>query len=242
MRILVYLLLVFNLLFALWHVLRLPGEFEAVDGEERAFGERLVLLAERPGVGREQVAVVFQGDQVLPQSRSAADLSASASACARIGNFANLTDLAQFAAGFASDVQYHVENESAPAPPLHRVFLTPLDDRSDAQGLLASARETIAGIGANIDTYLVVGGEFDNTVSLGLFSERSNALNVQRILSENGFDPQIAVESRSHQQFRLFVDWHEDSDFAKKTRDRVLISGLTLSVSENLCEMIAQQE
>jgi hypothetical protein len=241
MRFLVYLLLVSNLLFALWHMLRLPGEFEAVDVDEHASRERLVLLGEQRGMGRQEAAVVPESDQILSELISLAESSASASGCAQIGDFTNLTDLTQFAAGFAN-VQYHVRNDSVPLPPLHRVFLPPVEDRGDAQRLLASVRERIAEIGANIDTYLVIGGEFDNAVSLGMFNERSNALNVQRILSENGFDPQIAIENRLQQQFRLFVDWHEDSDFAKETRERVLISGLTVSVSENLCEMIAQPD
>jgi hypothetical protein len=102
-------------------------------------------------------------------------------------------------------------------------------------------RSTIERAGTNIDTYLIVGGEFDNVVSLGLFSEPNNALNVKRVLEGHGYQPQIQIENRARQTREILVELEKDSDFEEKTLQSIQTMGLSLELVENLCEMIAQQ-
>jgi hypothetical protein len=125
---------------------------------------------------------------------------------------------------------------------LYRAMIRPTASRETGLVSLSSAREAIQRIGGGIDTYLVASGPIANAVSLGLFSERSNALNVQRLLAGEGIVVVIEPEIRAETRFWVVtydakvIDMREGNEYLQGME--VVLAGL----SENLCEMIAQAE
>lgn len=259
MRRVFFLLLALNLLYALWHLVRpaVTPQDEVIQQPDAM--ERLVLLSEMsaPEIALGEIVVdeVALGESVVPEPGSdlevvlvsdegvdsLAGYSSNAVVCARVGRFPSDADLERFLADTVEGRPYLLRSREESLPPLHRVFLPAAADRNQALVVLADVRATIEQARANIDTYLIVGGDFDNVVSLGLFSEPNNALNVQRVLQEYGYQPQIQIENRVRQAREVLVEFEKDSDFEEKTLEVVQTMGLSLELLENLCEMIAQQ-
>lgn len=249
MRRLFFLLLAVNLLYALWHVVRPPSSPDSLVIQASDEVGTLVLLSEA-GMGMPDNALVAGSEADVDVELLVAqdsDVGESphhqqvAMRCARVSQFSDEAGLEQFLVDGVGNRPYLLRTHEVALPPLHRVYLPAAADRAEALNVLAGVRETIEQAGANIDTYLIVGGEFDNVVSLGLFSEPSNATNVQRVLADHGYQPQIQIESRVRQTREILVEFEKDSDFEEKTLQIVETMGLTLELTENLCEMIALQ-
>jgi hypothetical protein len=125
---------------------------------------------------------------------------------------------------------------------LYRAMIPPTVSREEALVSLSSAREAIQRIGGGIDTYLVASGPIANAVSLGLFIEPSNALNVQRLLAGEGIVVVIEPEIRAETRFWVVT---YDAKVIDMLIENEYLQGLEVALaglSENLCEMIAQAE
>lgn len=246
MRRLVLFLLAINLLYALWHVVRPSPSYESSVRPIEEVGA-LVLMSELT-VAAPVVAIesdMLAGVALLPAQESFAsdtpERDQSIMICARVSQFSDDTGLEQFLQEGVGGRPYLLRTLEQALPPLHRVYLPAAANRAEALSLLTRVRETIEQADARIDTYLIVGGEFDNVVSLGLFGESANAANVQRILTQLGYQPQIQIENRVRQIREVLVEFEKDSDFEEKTLQVVDAMGLSVELAENLCEMIALQ-
>jgi len=247
MRRLVLFLLAINFLYALWHVVRPPPPSDESPVRLTEEVGTLVLLSELtvavPVVAMEsamaaEVAVILAQESVTSDTPERDQVIMI---CAKVSQFSDDAGLAQFLQEGVGSRPYLLRTLDQALPPLHRVYLPAAADRAEALSLLAMVRETIEQADARIDTYLIVGGEFDNVVSLGLFGEPANAANVQRILTQHGYQPQIQIENRERQIREVLVEFEKDSDFEEKTLQVVEVMGLSVELTENLCEMIALQ-
>lgn len=227
LRRLLFLLLASNLLLLLWNSVR-PAGPELLRG---GFNDSLAPLVHL----REQPDFLLQGVSAV------SDVSAVAGSNCRVrGPFSSNEDALVAMAGV--DIAYRVVVLRTPVQEsrLYRAMIAPADSLADAQLRLAAVRAAIERIGGGIDTYLVTSGSIANAVSLGLFSEQSNAVNVQSRLASEGVDVVIDVEFRTAESYWVVVDAQEVIDINDESSSDGVFQVAPPELSENLCEMIAQ--
>lgn len=125
---------------------------------------------------------------------------------------------------------------------LHRVYLPAEPGRQAALDLVAELRRASEAAGMSMDSYIVSGGDLDNAISLGLFSDVRNALRVQTQVQALGYSPVIALEERQSSRFWLVIGVAAVSDNFLESMRAQMLDVTDFSVRENLCEMIAHQE
>jgi hypothetical protein len=218
-----FLLLAANLLAALWFLLRSDARPQEVGGPLES---SITLVQEMPP----QPAVVVPLASVPPPS------------CYILGDF-DSEDAARAAMdGVSQSYQILVRQIAVEELARYRVRSEIAASPEDAAQRLSQLREAISRAAVNIDSYLVTTGTLANSVSLGLFAEQANALNVQRILSAQG--EEIIVEKENPLQNRyqlLFVDDYLIEIGEEKWLEAGLEIGLA-EPSQNLCETIAQAQ
>ncbi|HDZ08253.1 hypothetical protein [Pseudohongiella sp.] len=217
MRRLALALLMLNILYVLWAALR-PAPVPAVSDGPSA-GEVLVLLEEidRP------VPAVTQAPAV----------------CAVLGPFASEGDLLAFADAQLSGRDWQMSVDEQALPLMYRVYVPPADAELAGAALLASVRDAIAGGGFAIDSYLVVGGDLDGMVSLGLFAEPDNARRVYDQISGLGVAAEMRTEERIRNLYSIVFRADEDSDFIQESVAALQAVDAGSGITEKLCEMIA---
>jgi len=156
-----------------------------------------------------------------------------------------LEDPTQFAPFFdAPEVEYEIKGkrEADMANPFYRVHTPIFESRQAVIAALDAIRDSISRAGATIDSYIVTTGPLENAISLGLFSQRDNALNVQRILAGLNVNVLVELELRLLNRYWAVVNSVYYIEFKKEIDAALAGSAVALSVSENLCETIAQAE
>ncbi len=155
----------------------------------------LVLLSEQEDV---LAAVRLPDDTNV--SRQNLDPITDALLCYSLGPVPSRADVRQVMAALDGHVVRSRQKEGAAEQEIgHWVYLRAVKSREQA---LSIARE-LANQGMR-DYYVVTAGDQENTVSLGLFREYSNALRRQRVIKSLGFDAQLSVRTE-----RLPVYWIE---------------------------------
>lgn len=219
MRRLVLALLTLNILYALWTALR-PVPVPT-SSDTRPTGGSLVLLQEI--------------DRPVPVVQQAPEL------CVTLGPFASESELLAFAEVQLHDRDWWVDIVEQTLPAMHRVYVPPPDAAWAGAGveLLASVRDAMAGGGVEIDSYLVVGGDLDGVVSLGLFAEQRNARRVYDQISALGVAVEMQVEERIRNLYSIVFSADEDSDFIQESAAVLSSLDAGAGITEKLCEMIA---
>lgn len=218
MRRLVLALLMLNLLYVLWAVLR-PAPAPTSIAAERQFPESLVLLQE---IGHP--LAVIEGP---PDS------------CTALGPFAAETDLYDFAETHLQDQAWRIHTEQQALSPMYRVYVPAADATPEGGALLASVRSAIAAADLDIDSYLIVGGELDSAVSLGLFADQGNARGIHEQIASLGIAVEIQSESRARSLYSIVVADDGDSDFIQEIALALQAIDAQAGATEKLCEMIA---
>jgi hypothetical protein len=203
-------------------------------------------------------ALIHVNEQALPLLRASprvSDLSLPPGVSSDAGGVEQMSGACMMLGPFASEeaarvvmpvsgVSFRIESrsEAVAAVPLYRAMIPPAASRELALARQSEVRAAIERAGGRIETYLVTSGPIANAVSLGVFSEQSNALNVQSLLAAEGIDVVVERENRSEVRHWLVTD---DSKAIEIMEENVNFqaSAVALSrVSENLCETIAQAE
>ena len=227
------LLLAANLLLALWFVIRSDARPDARVTDSFPSDVASLMLA------RESGAPPLRPVEQVPV---ADELVVQPSACYLLGDFATEADAR--AAMEGSEQSYRLVGVQVPVEgsSRYRVRSEIAPDRDAANLRLTQLREVITKAGARIDSYLVTTGPIANSVSLGLFGSQANALNVQRILAEQGEEVIVELENQLENRYQLVFsdDYHVENN-----REKWILAGLEIrvsDVSQNLCETIAQPE
>lgn len=144
----------------------------------------------------------------------------------------------------ALEVRYDIEIKQEPdiANRFYRVHTPIFESREAVTAALDEIRASISRTGSSIDSYIVTTGPLENAISLGLFSERDNALNVQRVLAGLNMDVLVELEIRSLNRYWAVVNNTYYIEFKEEIDDALARFSGAMSVSENLCETIAQAE
>jgi hypothetical protein len=238
----VLLLLAANFLLALWHFLIRP------DQDRHREDYPVVTLVHKREVG----ALSIKSEHaVLLQKPEAADILVDSSSddvpiesilCLELGQFDGLTQFSASLDGLA--LEYSVEEIQVldMDNPFFRVQTPAFESREVAIVALEGIRESIERSSVPIDSYIVPTGPLENAISLGLFSDRANALNVQRLLADQDIDVIVEQEGRSTSRYLVALKREYYDDFKEEIDTIVDALQLGFSVAENVCETIAHAE
>ena len=143
-----------------------------------------------------------------------------------------------------ADFEFRIEELSLPSAnsPRYRAMIAPSPTLTEAREKLAEVSAAIERLGGGIDTYLVTSGALANSVSLGLFNERANAISVQRSLAGEDIDVVVETELRLETHYWVLADDAKAIDFIDETSGVDGFVSVPAELSENLCEMIAQAQ
>jgi hypothetical protein len=160
--------------------------------------------------------------------------------CAELGPFAGEAIANEFVATRAGGRRMRTEARSAPSDVQYRVYMSVQESREAASAQLARLRAAIAENQLGYDSFVISGGELENGISLGLFSERANALDVDARLGVLGFDVQVREEAKLREEI-----WVLSPDFASSEQFNLWWSEIASTYAdlrgrEKLCETIAQ--
>jgi hypothetical protein len=233
-------LLAGNILIALWYLLA-PDQVQKRTIEARH--NSLIHKREIDGIVARlpEDEVIATPDIQLSDNDDLTELPIeSGDQCFMLGPFDSEERLTELFGGFEFEVLVRrVEDFDRP---FYRAFTVASTSRSDALGVLDAIRDAIERSGSQIDSYIVPSGPLENAISLGLFSEQVNALNVQRILVAQGVNVLVEPELRLLDQYWVVAKAGYYADFKRKTSETSEVLSLETSATENLCETIAQAE
>lgn len=221
-------LLMLNILYLLWAALR-PAPANVHDGDR--FGESLVLLED---VDR---ALLVPLPDIEPTHVSSRE--SSPERCLILGPFDNESALQEFAGAHLADRQWRTGAEELALSPLSRVYVPPSDAGPRGASLLVSVRDAILRAGYDVDSYLVVGGDLDGVVSLGLFAGQDNARRVYEQITGLGIAVEMQTENRVRTVYSVVIASDESSDFIQESAAALQALETEAGITEKLCEMIA---
>lgn len=239
MRGVVFGLLFSNLVYLAWNLF-IPAQSETREAAPAAQqGEGVQLLGE---VSAEQL-LRYPGQQAAPVpplvQASTEPVAAPALYCAQIGPFRDAEDAQNFSNTHAQRMSLTVDIRQVPAAPDYRVFLPPFASRELAASTLETLRAAFTANNLSIDTYLMPRGELENGIALGLFSEQSNALNVQRQMQGLGYQVVVRTEEKqASEAWVLAVGVESEEEFAQQWAQMRLTRSY-IDAGEKLCETIA---
>lgn len=240
-----------NLLSMLWLVVRGDeggGPIEGYAGEHVVQPEySLQLLQDNtfPAAGGNNTELMVYSSAANADALSQAageSENSDGQSCYILGNFASEADAVAAMTGSPQPYRVLARQVQQEGAPRYRVRSEVQSDREAGLLRLSELRQAIARSGAAIDSYLVTSGAIANAVSLGLFGEQSNALNVQRLLRAQGEEVVVELENQLGTRFQVVLidSYHVDingENWASLGLELTLSTG-----SENLCETIAQAE
>ena len=220
-RILLCVLVLINLVLLL--LLMFPGpsaERTASSGTAFPESQKLVLISElAEGELRARVVAAEAPQRVLTENAS--DEAPLELSCQAWGPFANSETLDPVRAAVSVvDPALRVVSTEVEAPPDYLVYL-------NSDNNLDNARRTLQELESQgIEAYVIAGGEFLNSVSAGVFSNRSGAEEVRQRLADLGYGVEVQALERSQEVSYLMG--RVPQDFS--------VAGLTAEP----CEAIAQ--
>jgi len=159
--------------------------------------------------------------------------------CADIGAFESLNDANDFIKSNARDMAMDVNVRTVPLATQYRVYLPPLANREAAVNALGQLRSALVANRLSIDSFLIAGGDLQNGLALGLFSERANALNVRLRLEDLGYSVVIQDVQNSKEEVWVVVSGVESEAVFHGFWAEISTSVPEIQAIEKLCETIA---
>lgn len=242
-------LLAFNLLSLLWFFVRgdltLAPKSQYADFNRQDPGASLLLESERPNAPlSDRFLVSGDSPQAVTGQEGRGELSDNSVApdCYMLGDFVSEADAVAAMDGLSISYRVVVREAESVSPIRYRVRSAIAPDREAGLQRLAELRRAIAETGVSIDSYLVTSGPMQNAVSLGLFNEHSNALNVQRLLQVQGEEVLVEIERSVENRFQILFQNGYPFEFNSESWDSLGLTMVRVDASENVCETIAQAE
>lgn len=229
MRVLVAILVLINIGYWAWRSYQSDVP-ETVSVESDTGIPKLTLLSERG----QELAGSEEGSEALP-SPTPPPPPVSAIRCYTLGPLsgeknAKAVESAVVDAGFPASLRSYDQQEVSG----YWVYLEPADSRRKA---LALAKE-LAQKGIK-DYYVVGDGEFENAVSLGLFSEKARAERRAEYIRSLGYDPQSSVRYRTRTLYWLDYQEEGDSELRADIWTQVATDADNLQRLDRACEAVS---
>lgn len=193
-RILLGGLLLINLILLIYLLSAEPA-VEAGNRKVAVYGsdQKLVLISELSDEDRADM-IRSHDEEARTLTGLALEVPESAVVCRAWGPFPNMETLAAVRA-LVEEVDPGVEIRAAEieAAPDYLVYLESDDNLDNARRLLQELESQ------NIEAYVIAGGEYVNSVSAGVFSNRAGAEEVRARLADLGFAPRLQALERVQQ-------------------------------------------
>lgn len=155
--------------------------------------------------------------------------------CAEIGPFHSEADAAGFVETNAARFPMIAEVREVSAAPDYRVFLPPFASRELAVSTMGALRAAFTENKLIIDSFLVPRGELANSIALGLFTERANALNVQSQLQKLGYTVVVRTEERTREEVWVVVSGVESEAVFMQHWSEIQLSRSYIHTGERFC-------
>ena len=161
--------------------------------------------------------------------------------CFTVGDFGSIDDASSFIAefeelAFAADLNLSGD----PLSPQYRVFLPPASSRGIATITLDSLSESLELAEMQVETYLITRGILENGIALGVFGQLQEAEAARDAVQGLGYTPQIEEIPRSTGEIRVQLQLLEQDVLDNSLWLDLAVTRPDLSITENLCETIAQ--
>lgn len=161
--------------------------------------------------------------------------------CFQLEGFADTSQAEGFVAAYAENFALSIINEEIAGNPAYRVYLSPAESRSAANAALQELRARLLAESLNIDSFVISSGELENAISLGLFSERSNALNVERQMTVLGYQVVLAEQPGLRQRYLVLLAEQPGNPSLADLWAQISPSYPQVQPTEKLCETIAHE-
>lgn len=161
--------------------------------------------------------------------------------CFTIAKFSTIDDASSFIdelaeAAFSAEVTLSGD----PLSSQYRVFIPPASSRGIATITLDSLSESLMAAELELETYLITRGMLENGIALGVFSELANAQAARDSVQGLGYAPEIEEIPRSTGEIQVQLQVLEQYASDNPAWPDLMVSVPNLSITENLCETIAQ--
>lgn len=183
--------------------------------------------------------VLVSGDELLGMSVS--DVATSAH-CVELGPFDTVESAEARASEMAREVSWEIVPRSRQVALRHRAYVPAAVSGDAAEVRFEQVRAVIVELEADIDSYLITGGELHQAISLGVFGDISNAHRVQRTLAGQGVEVLLREEPRLQDAYWVQVTTEKPIDFSRESGFGTPFFALEPGQRQNVCETIAQRD
>ena len=161
--------------------------------------------------------------------------------CFTIGSFSTIDDASSLIAAMGEKA--YAATVSLGGEPLssqYRVFIPPASSRRIATITLDGLSESLRAADMVSEIYLITRGMLENGIALGVFSERVDAETARIAVQELGYVPEIEEIPRSTGEIQVQLQVLEQNVQENPAWLDLTVGRPDLSITENLCETIAQ--
>lgn len=161
--------------------------------------------------------------------------------CFTIGSFSTIDDASSLIAEIAEKA--YAATVSLGGEPLssqYRVFIPSASSRRVATITLDGLSESLKAAEMESEIYLITRGIRANGIALGVFSERDNAEAARNAVQALGYTPEIEEIPRSTGEIQVQLQVLERNVLENPAWLDLTADRPDLSITENLCETIAQ--
>ncbi len=157
--------------------------------------------------------------------------------CEMVGPFKDTDAAEDFSSRLSAiDIISSVKDLELPAGPGYWVYLKPAESRRAALRRLAELQAR------GIDSYVIPKGEFENGISLGMFSQENLAKARLAEMVGIGLEPYLETIERTYREIWVMLAPGEERKMSNLTWDRVMDGLNHLERRQNFCLDVASQD
>ena len=190
-----------------------------------------------PPVGNHQSLAILSEQQLAERGLRVASLPPKPDTppvCTLVGPFEKLLNAEYFVERLSAlSVLSEIKRLTVAGDKGFWLHLSPLVSRKEALSLLRELQQK------QVDSYIIPSGELANGISLGMFSDRSRAQDMEASIKRLGYNPEIAEVSRDQQEIWLYLPQGEAAKLAENRWLELLSAEESLQKRQNLCSDVA---
>lgn len=157
--------------------------------------------------------------------------------CEMVGPFKDTAAAEDFSSRLSAiDINGSIKDLELPAGPGYWVYLKPAENRRAALRRLAELQAR------GIDSYVIPKGEFENGISLGMFSQENLAKARLAEMVAIGLEPYLDTIERTYRETWVMLDPGEERKMSNLTWNRVMEGLNHLERRQNFCLDVASQD
>ena len=161
--------------------------------------------------------------------------------CFTIQSFSTIDDASSLIAAMGEAIfSSTVRLSGDPLSSQYRVFIPPASSRGIATITLNGLREGLIAAEMEMESDLITRGMLENGIALGVFSQQGDAQAARNGVQQLGYAPEIEEIPRSTGAIQVQLQVLERYVLENPAWLDLVASRLNLTITENVCETIAQ--